>query len=357
MAFVIPFLGQDFPGKLSHLARTLRANLAYVAATYSPSVACIILVDFGTPFDLQGFDGTTLMTIVEEHRNFMQDGRLKVYIAAERQTRVNHTRFTNTALRLAVGHGYDWVQPLHFYELLRGTDPFAQPRNLLEDVASKQDQANRGIIMLTETATGQSRLSTWAFVWADVGYFPEQGNFGSVLPIETFCTMLMLEHGVHPIDRDLPRWNTEISMISLSQHLKRTDILPADVLETARLTEVDWDAWYMAWHSGGVKVGVQVRRLFPDRGPGNTLRFSDPTELSVICYIEPLPPAVAPCSCPGFTSTTETDVRPARGGGRHDRSLQLATGIPVQTAVPPVILPAVPGFLGLPADRSAQAVA
>ena len=104
---------------------------------------------------------------------------------------MNYTRLTNAALHLTPGHGYDWI---------RGTDPSAQPRIILQDVASKQD-----IIMMKETSTGQSMLRTLAFLWADVGYFPEQGNFGAVFPIETFFTMLMLEHGVHTIDRDLPR--------------------------------------------------------------------------------------------------------------------------------------------------------
>jgi len=104
-----------------------------------------------------------------------------VYEAHVTETTPRPIIFTNTCLRLGVGHGYDLVVLLLGHNRFLHADHFGL--DYLVEVAHVLDAANNPLFV-SRFASAPYVVGTWAQVWHELGYLEETGaNLGTPLEV------------------------------------------------------------------------------------------------------------------------------------------------------------------------------
>ena len=163
--------GQEW--KLGVLHDTLMASTNAIGDEWSSHVS-ILLVDAGTPLDLS-CDGKTFASVLSAFKPHIDRHVLKVYrLGGDRPARHSDVHCANTAMRLAACHGFDWLIPLDFGQSISTgpTNIYHRLRDLCHSkyyTSFKESIETRPLVLQTGV-----NLLTWAYLWADVGFLPEE---------------------------------------------------------------------------------------------------------------------------------------------------------------------------------------
>ena len=117
---------------------------------------------------VDGTGGAVVPTLGERFASDLDVGRLKVY-AVGPLPHYSEVPLRNTALRLGVSHGYDWVALMQYFHRI---DPDVSLQSQASEAMNLYDS---GMVLVTPPTCWSFMYSTWSFVWDAVGYFAEGG--------------------------------------------------------------------------------------------------------------------------------------------------------------------------------------